>query len=346
MPPDAADAVARYRETISQAWSHGDANVWPVKLNAAFHLFLKEFGEELLEDIGWLEANGRTLAEIARPFSNPARVYRIIDSTIYSMRRNRYPIAEQRAVVLKLLAMTRTLKHGSPFNEDGCNTIYDPATAEHVARSRLDGERPTAVAARIVHGFCAVMWAYTESIFFRAHDVTKEIHGPYPCDGGGGHFLVKEYLNLRPDDLWPDVPLLPCRTVKVYTQYSKDVRLRIDALNHLYHEGGPLVPNLERCAVEVDGERRDAGVLQSYLPTVQQTITTISRRVEAMTWNERVSRYADIFWFRKKPVGDQRGRDWRVPPHLRESIARGVENHRRRMPLSDEASARLAMLTI
>lgn len=346
MQPEVPDDVARYRQTISQAWGHGDANVWPVKLNAAFHLFLKEFGEELLEDIAWLEARGRTLAEIARPFSNPARVYRIIDSTIYSMRRNRYPIGEQRAVVLTLLAMTRTLKHGSPFNEDGCNTIYDPATAERVAGRLLDGARPSTAASRLVHGFCAAMWPYTESIFFRAHDVTKEIHGPYPCEGGRGQFLVKEYLNLQPADLWPGVPLLPCRTVKVYMQYSKEVRLRIDALNHLYHEGGALVPSLERCAVEVDGERVDPDVLQAYVAAVRETITAVSRRVDAMTWNERVARYADIFWFRKKPIGDQRGRDWRVPAPVREAIARGAENERRRVPLSDEASARLAMLTI
>lgn len=344
MPPEAVDDVARYRQTISRAWGHGDANVWPVKLNAAFHLFLKEFGEELLEDIAWLEARGRTLAEIACPFSNPARVYRIIDSTIYSMRRNRHPIEAQRGVVKKLLAMTQTLKYGSPFNEDGCNTIYDPGTAARVADSLLDGERPPLVTSRLVHAFCAAMWPYTESIFFRAHDVTKEIHGPYACDGR--QYLVKEYLNLRPVDLWPDVPLLPCRTIKVYMQYSEAVRLRIDALNHLYHEGGALVPSLERCAVEIDGERRDPEELQEYLAAGRETIAAICRRVDAMSWNERVAKYADIFWFRKKPVSDQRGRDWRVPSHVREAIARGAENERRRTPLSDEASARLAMLTI
>ena len=338
--------VTQYRRTIGQAWSHGDTNVWPVKLNAAIHLFLKEFGAELLDDLAWLEGDGRTLAEIARPFYNPSRLYRVIDSVIYSMRRNGYSMAEQRATVIKLLDLTRTLKYGSEFNEDGCNTIYDPASAEAVAAATLTEPIGSVAESRLVHSFCALMWAYTECIFFRAHDVTKEIHGPYAVAGGTRTFLVKEYLNARPADLWPQVPLLPCATIKVFKQYRPQVRIRIDALNHLYHDGGQLVPNLEACAVEADGVRQDIGILAEWMRTMQQTIIAITRHVDSIGWNERVLKYADIFWFRKKPLREQRGGDWRVPLQVQDRIRHGSENERRRTPLSDEASERLAMLTI
>ena len=100
--------LERYRTSLGDAWRDaGDANVWPIKLNAAIHLFVKEFGEELTDDLMQLEASGLALGEIARPFYNPARLYRIIDSVIYSMRRNRQPLCRQREMVLKLLAMTR-----------------------------------------------------------------------------------------------------------------------------------------------------------------------------------------------------------------------------------------------
>ena len=346
MQPEERDGerIRLYRESIGSAWGHGDGNTWPVKLNAAFHLFLKEFGEELIDDLAYLEQR-KTPAEIARPFYNPARLYRIIDSTIYGMRRNHYSVAQQRAVVLKLLDLCKSLKYGSEFNEDGRNVIYDPATVEETAE-KLDQPLLSVEESKIVHRFCAVMWAYTEAICFRAHDVTKEIHGSYPCDGGRKHFIVKEYLNLSPRELWPDAPLLPCSTIRIYKQYNDNVRIRIDALNHLYHEGGQLVPNLEACCVEVDGRRVEIELLREYLARVQQTIGTISRYIESISWNERVLKYAEIFWFRKKPFRDQRGCDWRVPPHVRNTIRNGMENERRRTPLSDEASARLAMLTI
>lgn len=345
LPEIDLDRVGRYRDSIGNAWKHGDSNVWPVKLNAALHLFAKEFGEELLEDLTALEAEGRSLAEIARPFGNPARLYRIIDTTIYSMRRNRLPLREQRQVVLKLLAMTRALKHGSEFNEDGRNIIYGPDDVARAAAAVAAGPVTTSES-QLVHRFCGAMWAYTESIFFRAHDVTKEIHGPYDAAGGGRRFIVKEYFHLRPTELWPDVPLLPCQTIKVVKQYSEAVHMRIDALNHLYLQGAGLVPSLQACCVEVDGRRRDVALLSEYLAVVRQTISAIAERVETMTWNDRVARYAEIFWFRKRPLRTQRGLDWHVPPHVRAAIAEGEEHQRRRVQLSDEASERLAMLTI
>ncbi|HEY9432886.1 MAG TPA: hypothetical protein VI260_15590 [Blastocatellia bacterium] len=344
-PRSDAERIQLYRESISRAWGYGDANTWPVKLNAAFHLFLKEFGEELIADIIHLEAEGKSLAEIAQPFYNPARLYRIIDSTIYSMRRNRYNVADQRAIVQKLLAMTRALKHGSEFNEDGANRIYSPAEQQRIAERRLSSAVDSPATSQIVHRFCGVMWAYTEAIFFRAHDVTKEIHGPYTLDDDR-QFIVQEYLNLRPAELWPGFPLLPCRTIRVYKQYSRSVRISIDALNHLYHEGGQLVPSLTAYSVEVDGEEHDVGILNEYLKIVQQTVMAISRHIDSISWNERVLKYSDIFWFRKKPLRDQRGLDWRVPASVRSAILAGHENERRRTPLSNEASARLAMLTI
>ena len=340
-----AERVRLYRDSITRAWGYGDGNTWPVKLNAAFHLFLKEFGEELIEDITELEGAGKSLEEIARPFYNPARLYRVIDSTIYSMRRNHYPVARQRAMALKLLSMTRSLKYGSEFNEDGCNVIYNPEVAAHTSETKLNCRVDSLADSQLVHRFCGVMWAYTEAIFFRAHDVTKEIHGPYAIDGDR-QFIVKEYLNLRPLELWPDIPLLPCQTIRIYKQYNRSVRMRIDALNHLYHEGGQLVPNLTAYSVEVDGAQQRVDILNDYLRIVQQTIMTISRHIDQIGWNDRVSKYADIFWFRKRPTREQRGMDWRVPAAVREAVMNGTENERRRPHLSDEASARLAMLTI
>ena len=340
------DRIERYRDTLGHAWRHtGDVNGWPVKLNVAIHLFVREFGEEFLADLAWLETSGRTLAEIATPFYNPARLYRLIDSIVYSMRRNRYPVDDQRLAVTKMLGMVKSLKWGSEFNEDGRNVIYAPERALAVAEARLRPIRSIAES-QLIHRFCGAMWAYTEAIFFRAHDVTQEMHGPYFGDDPAQQFIVKEYLNLQPAGLWPGMPLLPCRTIKVYQQYSTAVHIKIDALNHVYHQGGVLVPNLSACGVDVDNEPLDVADLSKYMGLIRDAITTISRHIDSIDWHQRVMKYADIFWFRKKPLSDQRGRPWEVPSHVRDAIMRGTEHERRQVSLSKEDSERLAMLTI
>lgn len=340
------ERIRLYRECIASAWAHGDANTWPIKLNASIHLFVPEFGEELIADLMALLDSGKSLEQVARLFDNPSRTFRIIDSVVYSMRRNRYRLPEQRRIVILMLDATKALKYGSEFNEDGRNTIYNPRQVAEAVSGKLTRTVKTAYESQAIHRFCAMMWAYTEAIFFRAHDVTKEIHGPYPYDNGRRNFIVKEYLNLNPRELWPGVSLLPHKSIKIYKQYGSHMQLRIDSLNHLYLEGGATVPSLETYGILVDGREQTIEALQECYLTMQQTIAEISRYVSSASWHQLVLKYADIFWFRKRPLRDALRKPWVVPEHVRDNILVGAENPRRCTKLSDEQSARLAMITI
>ena len=336
-----------YRKSMALGFGFGDYNEWPIKLNAAFHLFLKEFGEEFLEDLKFLEEEkGLSLKNIAELFYNPSRFYRVIDQVVYSMRRNRLPLTYQRKIALKFLSMAKALKYGSAFNEDGCNIIYNPAVVTDIVDNQLESETLNLEGSKLIHRFCGIMWAYAESIFFRAHDVPKEIHGPYHYNENKQTFIVQEYLNLRPLEIWPDVPLLPCNTIKVFKGYNEKIKIRIDPLNHLYHEGGDLVSNLESYYIEVDGQREQVERLVQLMEIAGQTITRISIMINDMSWHERVQKYADIYWFRKKPLRDARRLCWKVPAHVRKNILAGKENLKRKRRLTDEESSRIAMITI
>lgn len=336
-----------YRESLRHAWGFTDYNDWPVKLNAVFHLFLPEFGRELLADLHALRRErGFDPPAIARLFRNPARVYRLIDSTVYSMRRSGLSLTDQRAVVLELLSVVRAMKHGSEFNEDGRNLIVDPARAEARWGAALPAGRPVRSAAAAVHRLCGLLWAYTESIFFRAHDVTKEIHGPYPFGGDGGSVMVKEYLSLRPRGLWLGDGLLGAEEVVVILRYGPKVRIRIDALNHVYTEGSTLVDGLEAFAVSRDGRRLDEAGMADLARALERAIVIQAKAVDAMSWQEKVTKYAEIFWYRKAPLREARGLPWDLPDEVRRRCAAGTENPRRASRLSPEQVGRLAMLTI
>jgi len=340
------DRIRLYRKSLGYAWGFVDYNDWPVKLNSVFHLFLSEFGEELLDDLDYLEnIRQMPLKKIALAFYNPARIYRMIDTTVYGLKRRKFTLQQQREVVLKMLSLVRCLKYGSEFNEDGRNLIYNPETEKEVMETKLLPRETTLQDSQIVHRFCGLIWAYTEAIFFRAHDVTKEIHGPY-SSVHGSNILVKEYLNLNSREIWPDAPLLPYRTIKVYQNYESGMKLSIDALNHLYYEGGAFVKNLRHACIEVDLEKVSVVDLPEIMNRITDAIQHITSKVDGMTWQEKVTKYAEIFWFRKKPLRDLRGLDWRLPDRIREKIAVGQENPKRVERLSEEQVYRLALITI
>lgn len=341
------ERLSLYRNSLSLAWGFVDYNDWPVKLNSIFHLFLKEFGEEFIKDLRHLEEDhSLPLSDIARLFYNPARIFRLIDSVIYSMRRNRSPLCDQRKIVLKMLSMVNALKYGSEFNEDGRNIILDPEAAAQIVNNKLRGRVCTIEESRKLHRFCGIIWAYTETIFFRAHDVTKEIHGPYYHDKQNPNILVKEYLNLQPREIWPDFMLLPCSTIKIVMSYGENVNITIDALNHLYHKGESLVPNLKGYSIEIDGKEENIEKLQEIAEIIAHIIPDMTSAIDSMSWHEKVMKYGEIFWFRKKPLREKRGICWRLPEEVKQNIHAGEVNHRRINRLSEEQVYRLAKLTI
>lgn len=344
MSVDGNNRLRLYRQSLVKAWGCVDYNDWPIKLNAAFHLFLEEFSAEFLDDITYLESErGIALADIARAMNNPARVYRIIDASLYGLKRSRTPLVKQRQTTLKLLDMVKALKYGSEFNENGINEILSPSQVALLADKVPVSCTP--FGARLIHQFCGAMWSYTESIFFRAHDVTKEIHGPYPLQDGKV-LVVKDYLNLRPTEIWGDMPLLPCNSIRIVKKYAAGVNLTIDALNHLYSEQKLLIPHLEGYFMIVDGILADEDMATGLLEKMKEAVSAISSGVDEMSWNERVAKYAEIFWFRKRPVRDLRGLPWHVPAKVRERIAIGTDNSARRERLSAEQVSRLGQITI
>lgn len=335
-----------YRQSLLRAWGFRDYNDWPVKLNSVFHLFLEEFGEEFWSDLKYLEEEKKmSLQEISMMFNNPARIYRLIDFLIFGFRRKHRPLEFQRKMVLKLLSMVKALKYGSEFNEDGKNIIYNPEKVSQVA-SKLSKSRCNLEESALIHRFCGLLWAYTEAIFFRAHDLTKEIHGPYFLNEQYQNIIVKEYLNLRPQEIWPGAKLIPVSTIKIFKDYDPILKLSIDSLNHIYHLGGNYIPNIKNYYIEIDGKEGTAGDLNALIPVIAQVITENVSVVDRMSWNEKVLKYSEIFWYRKKTLREATGKSWQIPQVVREQIYSGSANPKRIERLSEEQVCRLAMITI
>lgn len=334
-----------YKKALHSAWDYNDYNDWPIKVNSVMHLYLKEFSKEFVEDIGLLQAKGVSTDEIAKAFGNPARLFRVIDPVIYGMKRAFKSLDEQRDIVLYLLDSVKSMKYGSEFNEDGINTILNPEQLISTINDKnmLKAHRDDSVK---IHRFCGIMWAYTEAIFFRAHDITKEIHGPYKIDEKSNQLLIREYLHLQPSDIWGDIPFLPYKTIKVYAEYSKDLKVRIDSYNHLFLMEGNYVNDLISFQIEADGKVISIEELDNLMLTMQETIKTVHDWVGKSDWKAITNRYADIHWYRKSPLRKLTGNDWRVPQVVRDSIENGSINKSRLRNLTKEEIDRLISIVI
>ncbi|WOO34828.1 hypothetical protein R2R35_13570 [Anaerocolumna sp. AGMB13020] len=339
------ERLKHYKESLKSAWGYNDYNDWPVKFNSVMHLFLEEFAQEVLEDIEAIREQGIPACQAAAAFYNPAKIYRIINPVLYGMKKLGKSIRCQQETALYLLELVKELKFGSEFNENGTNIIWSREKLEK-NYSHIHFTQADANSAALLQRFCGIMWAYTESIFFRAHDVTKEIHGPYSLSDKSSHLLVREYLNLNPSEMWKDTPLLPYRDIIVYTEYSENLNLTVDAYNHLFLQEGNYKDCLLSYAILGDGEPMDINRLPEIISTMFNTIKYIHGWTEKAGWQEITKRYADIYWYRKKALRDLRGLDWRVPQNVYAKIDSGEKDIRRKDNLDARQIDRLIQLLV
>jgi hypothetical protein len=335
----------KYKESLKSAWGYNDYNDWPIKVNSIMHLFLKEFAIECLEDIKEIEEKQINEKELLKLFYNPARLYRIIDPIIFGMKRLGITLEEQRRIVIKLLDYVHEMKAGSEFNEDGKNIIMnsDELDSYFFNIALIDSKREDAA---LIQKFCGIMWAYTESIFFRAHEVTKEVHGLYEL-GDSKHMLVREYLNLKPDFLWGNlIPFIKYKNIRIVTIYDSGLALRIDSYNHLFLEKGNYLDSLISYSIIADGQPIEIRELYDLISEALCTINTVHEWTSKQDWRTLANKYADIYWYRKSPFRQILNKRVDVPEYVRKKIKNGDPDPRRVNNLSDKMIERLIKIII
>jgi hypothetical protein len=322
------DWLNQYKQTLKTAWGYNDYNDWPVKFNSIMHLFIEPFAREFIEDL-YIAREKMTIAEVALLFCNPSRIYRIIHSVLLGMKKGLCSLQQQRDIAQTMLEMVDAIKEGSPFNEDGRNIVLSQSAIAQLNPMDLSDPEKS----RCLHQVFGVLWAYTESIFFRAHDVTKEIHGAYEFNGN--KLIIREYLNLNARAVWPDMPLLPHDTIKVYTTYRPSIDVSIDSYNHLYLNHGNFVEDLTDYRIEIDGTKVDVPVLYALVKRMLDGIQLIHQWAKEASWQEKTEKYAEIYWYRKAPLRHIRKIDWHVPEEVRIAIREGAVDERREARLTN-----------
>lgn len=320
--------LTAYKKSLKMAWGYNDYNDWPIKFNAIMHLFLDEFALEFITDLQKaLQSYERE--EISESFNNPARIYRIIHSVIYGMKANKFSIEEQQKVAEIMLKMVSDLKSGSPFNENGRNIILDDMDEFHKCDFYVSDEAQATKLQR----FFGLMWAYTESLFFRAHDVTKEIHGLYR--DGTERVLIREYYNLKPNEIWTDMKFMDYSNLKFITYYSDELDVSLDAYNHIYFNRGNYIKDMQKYRIEADGKQITLDELMNQIPKIETCINLIHEWAKQSSQIDKINRYADIYWYRKKPLKDLLNQNWEVPQKVRDRIENGAIDKRRITRMSD-----------
>lgn len=314
----ARDRLVRFRENVIIPLANTDADKWPIRSGRISRLCLDEFSHEFFEDIHLLRQQNMSMQSIAALFSNPTHLWRMSHHLLNGLRLLAAPLETQQQAMLTLLELISYLKYGDLFCCDGTNTIWSPVQVTDT----VDNLEPIEElgTARLVHQLAGVLWAYAESLYFVAHELSVEIHGPYEVPGGYS-LLVRDFFDLHPSPLWPTIDsLVSHQTVRIMVMY-KHLEVHLDVYNNLYVDAGKRFIDEAFCfQVLIDGHTASLLQVQQLILQASRAIEAISNKVNFWSLEEIVCQYIHIFWWRKAVLSEALQKDWRPPEKVLQRV--------------------------
>lgn len=319
----ARERLACFRESIIVPLTNTDADKWPIRSGRISRLCLDEFSSEFFADIDCLREQHVPESSIAGLFRTPTHLWRMSHHLLNGLRLLSVSLEVQQQAILTVLGMIEHLKYGDLFCSSGANIILSPVQVTDA----VDELQPIQdlCEARLIHQLAGVLWAYAESLYFVAHELALEIHGPYQLSGGC-LLLVRDFFDLHPYHLWPSIDsLVSHQSVRIMVVY-KYLDIHVDVYNNLYIDPGKRLLN-EACSYQVliDGHAANLSQVEQLILTTGRAIEAISHKVNAWALEEIVRQYIHIFWWRKAALSQSLQRNWRPPEKvLRRVVSKNI----------------------
>jgi hypothetical protein len=308
--------LEKYRDSVFIPLANTDPEKWPIRAGRIGQFTLDLFSMEFLDDLKRLQSNGCTIDEIGKLFKNPSRLWRMSHHFLKGLKMSNLTLEKQRSAMLTYLDLIQATKFGDIFNENGENIILTPAEVQGAVKGLKESNRETSM---IIHRLAAILWAYAETVYFVAHEISVEIHGPYELDESK-KLVIRDYFNLKPSELWKECGDLPYDTIQISTVYE-GLDVRFDVYDNPYCETGRFVDLLTSYKVLFDGHQVD---IRKVVPSqITSIILSVTRKVQSWNLKQIAKKYSEIFWYRKKPLKDALGEDWRPPKTVYDRIDSG-----------------------
>lgn len=303
--------LGKFRDSIVIPLSQTDPEKWPIRSGRVTSLVSDQLAAEFFGDVRKLMGEGWAISEIAELFGNPSRIWRMSHHLLQGLRAERVDEQQIRESMLLLLGMVAALKIGGPFTISGANLLCDRAEVQRIAGLVSDAGRIPVSKSRLVHSFAASLWSYSEAIYFVAHEMGVEFHGPYETSEGEV-LVVRDFFRPAPKVLWPEIEnFLSFDRIRIAVTYV-DLDGWLDVYNNFYfRQEGPALPSRASGAVVwCDDRKLSESDMREVRARAGAVISDVVGLVESWPLVEVARRYAMLFWWRKRELAEAAQHQW------------------------------------
>jgi len=298
-----------------------DSEKWPIRAGTVIfpvrNILVKEFVSQINE------AGIRGSPDKWRKaFNGPSQLWRMSHHLVNGLLDEGVAPSEIAEQILLFLEGIAALNNNHYFEPIGKHMILtDSDVRKVIAVDMLENKKD----ARNTLMLAGLLWSYSETNFFVAHELTCEYHGAYPLSDGN-FAVIREFKNLRPVELWSnrDYSNLP-EFLRIITIHNNLLNISFDAYNNLYDEKGTMATTLLKGAVcTADNRSLSLNEIINLISIFSEKVEAFTIEVEAMTKLDIAHKYMEVFWYRKKSLADYMGIGWRPSAELSKVLDDGL----------------------
>jgi len=170
----------------------------------------------------------------------------------------------------------------------------------------------------------ALLWAYSETNFFVAHELTCEYHGAYALPNGG-YAVVRDFKNLKPSQLWGKRNFNGLPTyIRIVTFHNNTLNIKFDVYNNLFDNEGTMAQSLIGGYAFADKHLLSEKDIMELIESFSDKVTRFTDEVNNTSKDAIARKYMEIFWYRKKSLTDYMGIDWKPEANLYTVLENGL----------------------
>lgn len=302
--------LKRYAQAVSIPLSVSDAVKWPIRAGRAIKPVKTDFANSYAEQLDKaLNKFGDSFWNKA--FENPSQIWRVSHHLVNGWKDGNYDKAYIGSRIIQLLSGIKQLSNGISYE------ILGPHLTEPTANIFIENGLSSAHILKL----SGLLWAYAETMYYVAREICCDYQGPYNITPDTS-ILVRQYSNLCPTDLWPQLSALNNIDSIIIKSKHRNLDIVFDVYNNLYINQGNIMDSFVDGEVLINGCRASLEDIQSLIHNVTNEMILLHTTIESMSEEEIIWQYIRIFWYRKKGIAHLLGEDWEPPYELRSKLGK------------------------
>lgn len=302
-------SLRHFAQSISIPLSNTDGIKWPIRSGEIIapvnHIFASEYVRQIFQLRYDYSAN-----EWHNAFYNSLSLWRYSHHVINGLEKRgveKSTISKFIATIMEIIAV---LTENNDFTAGRHIILNDNVVSSFSQLPFVCEKQANLMLLRL----SALLWAYSDSLYFQGREICCEYHGPYNLGKDNGFLLVRDFRNFSPHDLWPELEFdESIHSIRIITQHDSTLETYIDVYNNLNIIKGSMTGSIVGGVLIVNGIVLNSININSLILDFSERLKKQTTFVNGMKKGELFSKYLLIFWYRKKVLASFLGENW-LPP--------------------------------